>query len=413
MAFKNDPTLIDVPLAPAATIHEGGAGTLKRLATTYNRIGGLLTAIAAKIGIPVEAVLAVWQAESGGEDYEAGHPILRFENHKFFDHWGDRNTGSFDAHFQFGGRGGIPGDRWENHKWRADENNAWSRFHGSQQREYSVFGFAGDLADLESACLSSSFGGPQILGSNFALLGYDSAEDLFDAFRQSERAEVFGFFDFCASRKAIDELQKHSWLAFARIYNGKGNAAHYGKLIENYFEIAQALDIGPPSAVAAGGIVEHALAALPLDDAYTAEFVSFVAALGVKHFKPYELLAMGHQHSDPHSPAYGLNTRPPRDMWDNIARTVQILDKLRELLSASIAISSAYRSPAYNKKIAGAAASQHTRFNALDFSVRSVSSPADWAAVLRQMRADGLFRGGIGVYNTFVHVDTRGTNIDW
>lgn len=122
---------------------------------------------------------------------------------------------------------------------------------------------------------------------------------------------------------------------------------------------------------------------------------------------------MGHQHLDPDSPAFGFNHAPPRATWTNIALTVQVLDELRELLGAAITISSAYRSLAYNKAIAGAGASQHMEFNALDFIVRSSAGPADWAGTLKTMRANNLFKGGVGVYATFVHLDTRGVNADW
>ncbi|MGO7338495.1 N-acetylmuramidase domain-containing protein, partial [Rhizobium leguminosarum] len=36
----------------------------------------------------------------------------------------------------------------------------------SQDREYQVFTFAKQQANEEAACLSSSFGGPQIMGFN-------------------------------------------------------------------------------------------------------------------------------------------------------------------------------------------------------------------------------------------------------
>jgi len=34
-------------------------------------------------------------------------------------------------------------------------------------------------------------------------------------------------------------------------------------------------------------------------------------------------------------------------------------------------------------------------------------------AILRQLRNDSMFQGGIGLYANFVHVDTRGWNADW
>ena len=37
----------------------------------------------------------------------------------------------------------------------------------------------------------------------------------------------------------------------------------------------------------------------------------------------------------------------------------------------------------------------------------------DTEEALKLWRDQGRFQGGIGLYPTFVHVDTRGTNADW
>ena len=54
------------------------------------------------------------------------------------------------------------------------------------------------------------------------------------------------------------------------------------------------------------------------------------------------------------------------------------------------------------------------RFNAIDFAFEGNSRPVDWARTLRSMRDDErLFKGGVGLYASFVHVDTRGHDVDW
>lgn len=143
------------------------------------------------------------------------------------------------------------------------------------------------------------------------------------------------------------------------------------------------------------------------------DFVAFMRSQGLQFFQPYEFIVKGSQHSNPNSAAFGLNTDPPRELWPNIVPTARVLDELRRRVGAPIAILSAYRSPAYNRAIGGAGASMHMQFKAIDFVVRSHSSPLDWARALREMRSSGLFSGGIGTYSGFVHVDTRGENADW
>ena len=49
---------------------------------------------------------------------------------------------------------------------------------------------------------------------------------------------------------------------------------------------------------------------------------------------------------------------------------------------------------------------------ALDLQFKGVSaSHANYVA--KQLRQKGYFKGGVGRYPSFVHVDTRGTNVNW
>jgi lysozyme len=105
-----------------------------------------------------------------------------------------------------------------------------------------------------------------------------------------------------------------------------------------------------------------------------------------------------------------LNTEPPEKLWDNMWRTIEVADKARHKHGKPIKIASAYRSPKYNKAIGGATKSQHVQFNALDLKT---SAPKTLHKILLDMRNKGEFKGGLGLYKTFVHIDTRGNNADW
>ncbi|WP_406645648.1 caspase family protein [Aliisedimentitalea scapharcae] len=142
------------------------------------------------------------------------------------------------------------------------------------------------------------------------------------------------------------------------------------------------------------------------------DFFDFIKALGLRHFSPGEFLILGGSHNGT-GPCAGKNSYPPRSLWPNIANTAQVLDELRDRIGKPTVITNAYRAPAYNTCIGGATGSQHKQFNALDFKVPGVST-RDIAWALRQMRDDeNRFKGGVGLYNSFVHVDTRGVNATW
>ena len=143
-----------------------------------------------------------------------------------------------------------------------------------------------------------------------------------------------------------------------------------------------------------------------------AEFDDFIKGLGLAYFNTDEFLILGGSHNGT-GPCAGKNTYPPKSVWANMAKTAQALDAFRARLGKPIAITNAYRGPAYNACIGGARSSQHMKFCALDFKVSGMAAP-DVAMALRIMRdREGLFLGGIGRYNSFTHVDTRGSNATW
>lgn len=116
----------------------------------------------------------------------------------------------------------------------------------------------------------------------------------------------------------------------------------------------------------------------------------------------------------PHFNRHGAvqNGIPPADMWKNIVPTLRVADRVARELGEKIHINSAYRSPAYNAACPGAARwSQHLRNAAIDMWFQS--PPAEVAKIARKLRDRGLFRGGVGEYAGFTHIDTRGRNVDW
>ncbi len=88
--------------------------------------------------------------------------------------------------------------------------------------------------------------------------------------------------------------------------------------------------------------------------------------------------------------------------------TVNILQAIRDYFGQPITINSAYRTPTHNKKVGGASSSQHVKGTACDIVVKNVP-PKAVAAYLEA----NYKNHGIGLYNTFVHIDSRGRKTYW
>lgn len=87
---------------------------------------------------------------------------------------------------------------------------------------------------------------------------------------------------------------------------------------------------------------------------------------------------------------------------------VQLLGYIRTYFGKPVTINSGYRTVDYNKKVGGVSNSQHVQGKAADIVVQDVP-PRAVASYL-----ESLFPlHGIGLYPSFVHVDTRGKKSYW
>lgn len=88
---------------------------------------------------------------------------------------------------------------------------------------------------------------------------------------------------------------------------------------------------------------------------------------------------------------------------------VTVLQKIREHFDKAVTINSAYRTETHNAKEGGSPTSQHKYGMAADIRVSGVTplAVAQYAQTLLPNK------GGIGVYQTFTHVDVRATKSRW
>ncbi|HEX5369957.1 MAG TPA: N-acetylmuramidase domain-containing protein [Dehalococcoidia bacterium] len=217
-----DASLSTIDLAPDALL-SGGSG----VATTWNVCGGLLNSLAQSLGFDVALAVGVLAVESGGRSLgETGRMLIRFENHIFFDQWGKTNPELFHQHFGFN----PPPRTWEGHQWRPTSGESFRACHANQAVEWEVLEFARSLDDA-AALMSISMGLTQVMGFNFATVGYPTVRAMFDAFNSDPRYQVLAFFDYVQRRVGVEALQQRDFATIARRYNGDGQVDTYVSLM--------------------------------------------------------------------------------------------------------------------------------------------------------------------------------------
>ena len=86
---------------------------------------------------------------------------------------------------------------------------------------------------------------------------------------------------------------------------------------------------------------------------------------------------------------------------------VERLQQVRDHFDKAVVITSGYRCAAHNAEVSGAAGSRHTKGQAADFYIPGVA-PAEIAKF-----AESIGIKGIGLYDDFVHIDTREKKSFW
>lgn len=153
---------------------------------------------AKRIGCDVAAIRAVWDVEASGRGYQADGTVLRrFEPHK------------------------MP---FAKTNWRDSLKIPTAK----RERMFLDAYQGSPTAALEA----TSWGGPQIMGFNAHAAGHASAEAMVRAMADGEGAQLAAFVSLVLSWRIDGALRAGDWLAFARRYNGSGQAATYARKIE-------------------------------------------------------------------------------------------------------------------------------------------------------------------------------------
>jgi N-acetylmuramidase/Putative peptidoglycan binding domain len=91
--------------------------------------------------------------------------------------------------------------------------------------------------DRAAALQSASWGIGQVMGNNFAMVGFPDVETMVAAMSESEDNQLTAVGAFLTATKLDLSLQAHDWTAFARGYNGPNFAInHYDSRLNGEFQ---------------------------------------------------------------------------------------------------------------------------------------------------------------------------------
>lgn len=232
-------------------------GALQTVVNTWNQYGGLLLQEAQRLGITPAVAVAVLAAESNGQPFDAnGRLLIRFENHIFYAYWGKTHEELFRQHFTF-----ANDESWKEHRWRPEPAGDWQPVHSNQESEWAAFQFARTL-DEDAALYAISMGAPQIMGFNHNAIGYATVHAMFNAFSRDARAQLTSLFRFMEVNGLVNAVRNGDFLAFAKLYNGPGQAQSYQQIIQQHFDAYQSLVV--PSTRTPRGAAANARLPQPL-----------------------------------------------------------------------------------------------------------------------------------------------------
>lgn len=102
---------------------------------------------------------------------------------------------------------------------------------------------------------------------------------------------------------------------------------------------------------------------------------------------------------------------PVRSPMPHVVRDelLTLLNRIRRAWGRPIIVNSGYRSPEWNRKVGGVENSWHTKGLAADIRPEKQEDLAE----LQDLCLDLNLDGGVGLYDSFVHVDARGRFARW
>lgn len=99
--------------------------------------------------------------------------------------------------------------------------------------------------------------------------------------------------------------------------------------------------------------------------------------------------------------------------WPTVVnpQLIELCNAVREEFGRPLKVNSGYRSPEHNEKVGGAKNSMHVLGQAADIAPlqKDMKHIADLWRIAKKLNPSG----GVGLYDTFVHLDVRGYAARW
>lgn len=163
---------------------------------------GIIESVAKQQDLEPEAIQALINVESGKSGFMLdGRPYILFEAH-----WFSKFTESkYDETHP-----NISSAKWNRYLYGAPGRHQYERLETAMQ------------LNTKAALKSCSWGRFQIMGFHYKTLGYDTVEEMVEAFCDSEEEQFKGFIAFIKDKNILQPLREKDWPLVAYRYNGSG-----------------------------------------------------------------------------------------------------------------------------------------------------------------------------------------------
>lgn len=167
-----------------------------------------VVASAKALGVEAAALKSVIDVEARSSGFDnQGRPTILFERHKMWKYLGEINYFT-----------------WRK-KLNAEHPDVCHKDAGAYnvRSQYEKLAIA-EAVNWDAAHKSASWGLGQVMGFNFASLGYTDLKEFIDAMYESEAKQLDAMCRYIKVNNLVDDLQRHDWKGFAKGYNGSAYA---------------------------------------------------------------------------------------------------------------------------------------------------------------------------------------------